>query len=125
MNGVISHNNTDQVYFLTELIGIKTIWNSKRIGKLTDFLIVDKDKIAEVTHIFISRPFGEKSLLIPWEKVKSLNSKEIVIDIANMAEYEGEPGNSAVLLKDHILDKKVLDVGDREVEVVYRFFDYK
>jgi len=114
-----SGSSAEQVYFLTQFVGIKVIFDGKRIGKLSDFLIIDKDKIAEVTHLYISRPFGDKSLVIPWEKVKSIDQKEAVVDIENIERYEGEPPDGAVLLKDHILDKRVLDVADREVEVVY------
>ena len=121
MNSVISENknNLEETYFLTEIVGIRAIFNDKKIGKLTDFIIVDKDKIAEVTHLYISRPFGDKSLIVPWEKVKSINRKEAVIDIESIVKYEGDPPEGTVLLKDHILDKRVLDVEDREVEIVY------
>ncbi|MDD5680744.1 MAG: CBS domain-containing protein, partial [Candidatus Omnitrophica bacterium] len=87
--------------------------------KLADFIIVDKDKIAEVTHLYVARPFGEKTLIIPWERVRSIAPHEIIVDIENAEKYEGEPSDGTVLLKDHILDKKVVDVEDREVEVVY------
>jgi magnesium transporter len=121
MNNIAANNpaNTEQIYFLTQFIGIKVIFAGKRIGKLSDFLIIDKDKIAEVTHLYVARPFGDKTLVIPWEKVKSIDEKEAVVDIENIEKYEGEPADAAVLLKDHIMDKRVLDVEDREVEVVY------
>ena len=112
-------NNGEQIFFLSEVIGKQVIWNGKKIGKLTDFLIVDKDKIAEITHLYVSRPFGEKCLLIPWERVKLMTLKEMIVDIEDLPRYEGEPAEGAILLKDHVLDKKVLDVDGREVEVVY------
>jgi magnesium transporter len=46
-------------------------------------------------------------------------NKDIAIEIDDLEKYEGIPGEEAVLLKDYILDKKVLDIEDREVEVVY------
>ena len=92
-------NASEQAYFLTEIIGIRVILNAKRIGKLTDFIIVDRDKIAEVTHIVLARPFGEKSLVVPWENVKSMNFKEIVIDIESIEKYESEPADKDVLSK--------------------------
>ena len=42
-----------------------------------------------------------------------------MIDAGNLARYEGEPAPNAVLLRDYILDKKVIDIEDREVSVVY------
>lgn len=121
MNGNIPDDvsNKNGYYFLTQLVGVKVVLNGKKIGKISDFLIVDRGKIAEVTHICVSRPFGEKMLVMPWEKVKSITPKEMVVEIEGVERYEAEPAEGSVLLKDHILDKKVLDVGGREVEVIY------
>ncbi|MEI7751490.1 MAG: CBS domain-containing protein [Candidatus Omnitrophota bacterium] len=112
-------SDLEQVYFLSEIVGAKVYWGDRKIGRLTDFVIVDKDKIAEVTHFYISRSFGDPSLLIPWEKIESITYKSIKVDIEDLKNYEAPPPESAILLKDYILDKKVLDIEDREVEVVY------
>jgi CBS domain-containing protein len=48
-----------------------------------------------------------------------MEDREIVAEIPDVKEFEGEPAENAVLLRDHILDKKVLDMEDREVEMVY------
>jgi magnesium transporter len=112
-------NLPDQVYFLSQIIGAKITLRGRTVGKLSDVLIIENGKIPEVTHFYVTRSFGYPALLIPWEKIKSITPKGIVVDIENLEQYEGEPGAEAVLLKDHILDKKVLDVEDREVEVVY------
>ncbi len=85
---------------------------------MADIVIMDGN-IAEVTHFYVTRPFGYPSLLVPWEKVKSVSNKETVIDIEGMEQYQGEPNDKMVLLRDHILDKKVLDLDGREVDVVY------
>ena len=117
-NGNALKNHEEQSYFLTSILGNKVIWNKKKIGKLTDIVIMDGN-IAEVTHFYITRPFGYPSLLVPWEKVKAVSNKETVIDIEDMEKYQGEPTDKMVLLRDHILDKKVLDLDGREVDVVY------
>jgi CBS domain-containing protein len=109
----------DKIYYLSEIIGMKIILNDKKIGKCIDLTIIDRGKFAEITNIYIARPFGEKYLLIPWEKVKKIEKKEIYIEIEHIQKYESEPEEGQVLLQDHIIDKKVLDVEDREVEVVY------
>lgn len=120
MNQLNGANNKEKVYFLTEVVGTKVkLGTGKKIGKLADFVIVDKDKIAEVTHLYVARPFGEKALVIPWEKVRSMANHEIIVDIEGTEQYESDLTDGTVLLKDHILDKKVVDVSDREVEVVY------
>ena len=117
-NGNALKNHIEYSYFLTSILGNRVMWNSKKIGKLADIVIMDGN-IAEVTHFYITRPFGYPSLLVPWEKVKSVSSKEIVIDIEQLEKYEAEPAENMVLLRDHILDKKVLDLDGSEVDVVY------
>ncbi len=112
-------NNEEKTYYLSEIQGSKVFFRLKRIGKLVDLKIVDKDKIAEVTHITVARRFGWTPLLVPIEKVVFYPHKRVEINIDDMEKYEGEPGENSILLKDHILDKKVLDMEDREVEIVY------
>jgi magnesium transporter len=117
-NGTALKNHEEQSYFLTSILGNKVTWDKKKIGKLSDIVIMDGN-IAEVTHFYITRSFGYPSLLVPWEKVRSVSNKETVIDIEDMEKYQGEPTDTMVLLRDHILDKKVLDLDGREVDVVY------
>ena len=109
----------EEEYFLSEVIGAKVRWNGKKIGKLSDLVIVETAKIPEATHLIVSRPFGYPSLLVPMNNVLSFGRKEITIGIESVEQYEKSPPESVFLLKDHILDKKVLDIEDKEVEVVY------
>ena len=118
-NGSGKANHTDSVYFLSELLGVKVMLHDKKVGRLADILIVEEEKLPYVTHFLVKRPFGYPSLLIPWEKVKSVTTKEVVIDVEKVEDFVGQPAENAVLLKDHILDKKVLDLEDRDVDVVY------
>jgi len=106
-------------YFLSEVIGAAVRWNGKKIGKLSDLVIVETGKIPEVTHLYILRPFGYSSMIVPMSKVLVFSGREIILRIESVELYEGAPEESAFLLKDHILDKKVLDIEDKEVEVVY------
>ena len=119
MNTPINGKQSAPSYLLSNLLGTKVVLNEKKIGKFADVAIIDGDVAAEVTHFLITRPFGGTSLLVPWEKVKSITNNEIVIDVEDLHKYEGEPASGTVLLRDHVLDKKVLDVEGREVEVVY------
>lgn len=121
MNNSIYTNKrrAEQLYFLSELLGAKVILGGKKIGKLADVLIVEDGRIPLVTHFYVTRPFGNPALLVPWEKVRSITNKEIVIDIESLEKYEADLGKDALLLKDYVLDKKVLDMEGREVDVVY------
>jgi len=109
----------DEIFFLSEVLGSRVMLHGKKIGKLADFIINDNVKLAEVTHIYVTRPFGNKSLIIPWDKVLFMEVNEIIIDAADLEKYAEEPKPGTIMLKDQILDKKVLDMEDREVEVVY------
>ncbi len=121
MENNANHNQkkSEDEYFLSRVIGAAVRWNGKKIGKLSDFVFVETGKIPEVTHLFILRPFGNPSMIVPMAKVLAFSGREIILQIESVELYEGTPEESAFLLKDHILDKKVLDIEDKEVEVVY------
>ncbi len=109
----------EKACFLSDVLKEKVLLKNKKIGSVSDLVILDKDKAAEVTHLVISRPFGHLSLMIPWEKVQSFGEKEIAIDVDDVEMFACKVPEGMVLLKDYILDKKILDMEDNEVEVVY------
>jgi CBS domain-containing protein len=106
-------------FFLSEVLGAKIIQGDHKVGKLTDLVIIETGKLPEVTHLYVIRQFGKPALLLPIELVKSWGTKQIIINETDLAKYLFEYSEELVLLKDYVLDKKVLDVEDREVEVVY------
>jgi CBS domain-containing protein len=112
-------NGVEKRYFLTELIGARAYLQGKKIGKLTDVIVVDQGKLAEVTHFQISRPFGDPALLVPQQKARSLGPREITVDIEGPQSYVRGLSPGEIPLRDYLLDKKVLDIEGREVEVVY------
>ena len=57
--------------------------------------------------------------MLPWDKLTLISNTEIVFDVNDPAEYECSPAEGSILLRAHILDKKILDMDDHEVEVVY------
>jgi CBS domain-containing protein len=112
-NGVQKH------YFLTELIGARVYDHGKKIGKLTDVIVVDQGKLAEVTHFQVSRPFGDPPLLVPQQRLQSPDPRAITVDIESPQAYVRGLLPGEIPLRDYLLDKKVLDIEGREVEVVY------
>lgn len=121
MNNISSGTNhlPDSTYFLSDVLNAKVTINGKKIGKLLDFVIIDKEKVAEVTYLIIRRPFGYPSLMVPWEKVRSFDPKEIAIDIDDAEKFACKIPEGLVLLRDYIMDKKILDMEDNDVELVY------
>lgn len=108
----------EAVFFLSEIIRRKVVLRDRKIGRLSDMIVVDGDKAAEVTCIVVQRSFGYPSLLVPWTRVVSIDDV-ITVDIEALEPYEGKPAENMVLLQDHVLDKKVIDFDGNEVEVVY------
>jgi magnesium transporter len=106
-------------YFLSELIGTKVFQRDRKVGKLADLVVVEREKVAEVTHVVIHRHFGDPTIVIPWGHVTSVSTKRVQIDIESAEQYVRQPQESEILLNDHVLDKKVLDIEGKDVEIVY------
>jgi magnesium transporter len=118
VNGV-TRNLIEETFFLSRLVGARVHVNGRRLGRVNDVIAVDQGKLAEVTHLQVARPFGEASLLIPVRQVRSFSLRRVVLEIDRPEDYVRAPSPEEVLLRDYLLDKKVLDMDDREVEVVY------
>jgi magnesium transporter len=118
MNHTIHAAVPEQSYFLSEILGAKITVAGKKIGKLADVIIKENGTLPIVTHLYVSRPFGE-SVVIPWEAIGTISAKEIAVAVNDIAAFDGEPHENAVLLKDYILDKKAIDMDGQEMEVVY------
>jgi uncharacterized protein (DUF2249 family) len=110
----------EQEFFLSEILGRRVFVKKRQVGRLGDLAIVETGKLPEVTQVIVSRPFGYAPLTVPWDRVRLISNQEIVLDIGeNMEQFERAPHENLILLKDHILDKKILDLDDHEVEIVY------
>jgi magnesium transporter len=115
MATVIEHE-----FYLSEILGRRVFVKKKRIGRLSDLAIIETGKLPEVTQVIVSRSFGYASLTVPWDRVRLISNQEIVLDIGeDLAQFERAPQENLILLQDHILDKKILDLDDHEVEIVY------
>ena len=119
MNTLIENKN-EQQFFLSDVIGKKVLNGKKKIGKLADFVIKENGgKFPIVTHLYVGRSFGYPPLIIEWEKVTGFSQREVTVNIGDVAEYARDLQEDAILLKDYVLDKKVLDVAERDIDVVY------
>src|SRR3974377_291498 len=96
-NGSEIRRVLEQTFNLSDLTNIRAYLRRKRIGKLEDLAIVDMDKYAEVTHVCIGRPFGQSTIYTPWNTVRSLSGKEVVVDLDNVESFAGDPPPGVVL----------------------------
>lgn len=108
-------------FFLSEILGRRVFAKTKRIGRLSDLAIIETGKLPEVTQVVVDRRYGYPALTIPWEKVLLISNHEVVLDLAedSLPQFERAPQEHLILLHDHILDKKIIDMDDHDVEVVY------
>jgi CBS domain-containing protein len=91
------------------------------LGKLQDFIFVNDPKYAEVTDLVVRRPFGRAPLRVPWVRVRNLGQDgTVVMSLTGGAEYPSiENLDEVLLLRDKILDKRILDTRGLGVDVVY------
>ncbi len=91
------------------------------LGRLQDFVFVDDTKYAEVTNLVVRRPFGRPPLNIPWGDVVRLEPVETIVkDPPEGREYPSfEDVKELLLLRDKILDKRILDMQGFALDVVY------
>jgi magnesium transporter len=108
-------------FYLSEILDRRVFARTKRIGRLSDLAIIETGKLPEVTQVVVDRPYGYPALTIPWDKVLLISNHEVVLDIEedHLAPFERAPQEHLILLHDHILDKKIIDMDDHDVEVVY------
>jgi CBS domain-containing protein len=109
----------DLEIFLSDLLNVPVLRSGKKVGSLSDLVIVETAKIPEVRSLYVTRSFGHPSLLIPWENVHTLTGRGIEVIIGDLKSYEIEPAEDVIFLRDYILDKKVIDLEENEIEIVY------
>ena len=80
-------------FYLSEILDRRVFVKKHRIGRLSDLAIVETDKLPEVTHVIVSRPYGHLPLTVPWDRVLLISNEEIVLDISeeSMGQFEGAP----------------------------------
>jgi len=116
-----TENGHVQSFLLSDVVGWKVRTKAgAKLGKLKDVVAQDDPKYAQVTHLVVGRPYGDPSLKVPWSEVAQFGPEEIVVQNPPEGGYgEVGPDEDLLLVKDKILDKRVLDTAGLAVEVVY------
>jgi magnesium transporter len=119
-NGQIANGHAKS-FLLSDVIGWKVrTKGGVKLGKLKDFVAKDDPKYGEITHLIVGRPYGDRSLKVPWGEVAEFGPQEILVQDPPGGNYaEVEPDEDLLLLRDKLLDKRVLDTSGDAVEVVY------
>lgn len=94
-------NSTEEVFYLTELLGTRAYFKDRQVGKLHDLAAIDEVEFAEVMHFRTARPLGDAPLMVPLEKVRFFDRREIVVDNGDPASYVRTPLPKEVLLRDY------------------------
>src|ERR1700736_3126063 len=89
--------STQHLFPLSDLLKRPVIQGGEKIGRLADLVIVDKDRVAEVTHVSIARPFGRPAWFIPWSQVEHLTETELRIAGNANAEFPENAPDRSVL----------------------------
>jgi len=90
------------------------------LGTLIDLEIRLGQHYPEVVNLIVGRSFGRPPLEIPVRYVQSIDARRSVVsfpDGLSLKEFDGE--SSRILVKDMVLDKKIIDTDEYEVEIVY------
>ncbi len=108
-------------FLLSELLKVKVVdaATGKKLGALKDCVIVEFAAIPHMTTLVVKRSFGRPDLLIGAELIEAIGPRRVTVRIDELAKHEKPLPEGSVLLKDFVLDKKVIDLEDREVSVVF------
>jgi magnesium transporter len=121
MNDKDKNRGPAEFFFISQLVGDKIVQEPKTVlGRLRDLEIKHDGPYPEVVNLIVNRTFGRPPLAVPFSCVKALDNRKIVIDVPEglaLKEFKGEP--ERILIKDMILDKRIIDTDEYEVEVVY------
>ncbi len=114
-------NKPPQYLLLSEIVNRKVQTQSGiTIGKLRDLEFRDDPHYAEVTGLVIERSLGRPPYIISWSNVIEVSTKKSLVQDTSEGKYpEIKHGETHLLLRDEILDKRILDLEGFEVEVVY------
>ncbi|MGD0727713.1 MAG: CBS domain-containing protein [Spirochaetia bacterium] len=111
-------------FFITQLIRDKVLQEKgeKRIelGNLMDLEIKLSGRYPEVVNLIVGRSFGRPPLEVPFRYVKTIDTRRTVVELpagVKLKEFDRE--SARILIKDMVLDKKIIDTDEYEVEIVY------
>lgn len=138
MTGTLNNITPEQSYYSSDLVGKKAPPDAKRLllseildrkvqtesgiklGRLKDVMFIDDPKYAEVTGLLVGRSLGRLPLGIPWANVINIGKNGTVVQNPPSVGYpEIKNVEGQLVLRDKVLDKKILDLKGFDINVVY------
>ena len=121
MNDKENNLSSAEFFFISRLVGDKVVQEPKVVlGRLRDLEIKHGGPYPEVVNLIVNRTFGRPPLAVPFSCVKIMDNRKIVVAVPEglaLKEFKNEP--ERILIKDMILDKRIIDTDEYAVEVVY------
>lgn len=117
----LGDDKSTRYLFLSQIID-KKVQTKKGItvGKLKDLAISDDRHYAEVTSLVVERSLGRPPWNIPWGHVIDVTAERTIIEEPPEGKYpEIKHAADQLLLRDKVLDKRILDIEGFDVELVY------
>ncbi len=117
----LGENKTARYLFLSEIISKKVQTQSGvTVGKLKDLVFKEDPRYAEITSLIVERSLGRPLWYVPWGNVVEVTTEKTIIQDPPEGKYpEIKRSEDQLLLRDKILDKRILDIEGFDVEVVY------
>ncbi len=117
----LGENKAARYLFLTEIVNKKVQTKSGvTVGKLKDLVINDDSRYAEVVSLIVERSLGRPPWSVPWSNVVEVTTEKTTVQDPPEGKYpEIKNTEEHLLLRDKVLDKRILDIDGFDVEVVY------
>ncbi len=117
----LGENKSMRYLFLSEIINKKVqTKDGVTLGKLRDLVIKDEAHYPEVIGAIVERSLGRPPWNVPWNHVVSMTKEKTIIEAPPEGKYpELKHSEDQLLLRDKVLDKRILDIEGFDVEVVY------
>jgi magnesium transporter len=113
-----------EFFFISELLRDKVLQEKgdrrEVLGTLVDLEIRLGGLYPEVVNLIVGRSFGRPPLEVPVRYVRSIDTKCSIVSVpegTTLKEFGGE--SSRILARDMVLDKKIIDTDEYEVEIAY------
>jgi CBS domain-containing protein len=94
--------------------------DARRLGRASDIVFALQDPMPKAVGIFIDHGWGVPTEFIPWERVLSMDERGIRVmpplEGPSYPPFQDQPG--WILADKHLMGRTILDIDDRNVEVV-------